>query len=130
MATHATGHVVPSKNRPPGQELHSVLRGPVQVWHSPWQTSQVFVAVFGYFPAGQVVGHPVISRYLTPVQLRHWVLLGPLHVSHSAWHESHVFVVEFSKRAVFTHAVGQAVPSKNLPVAQLEHVVFVAAVHV
>ena len=57
------------------------------------------------------------------------MLAAPVQVAHSAWQGSHVFVEVFSNTFVAPQVVGQAVPSKNLPVAQLEHSLFKLPVH-
>ena len=117
----ASGHEVPSKNLVPVQDEHWLLAAPLHVRHSAWQASQVFVDVFSNLDDGQLEGQEVPSKYLVPVQERQSVLVEFVQLSHSAWHASQVFVEEFSNTLVATHAVGQLVPSKNLPFGQDEH---------
>ena len=50
------------------------------------------------------------------MHVRQLEFVGPLQLAHSPWHGSQVFVEEFSNTFVATQAVGQVVPSKNLPV--------------
>ena len=63
----------------------------------------------------------VPSRYSVPVQLRQLLDEAAEQVKQSAWQASQVFVAAFSKRFVATHAVGQVVPSRYLPVSQEIH---------
>ena len=121
IATHAVGHVFPSKNLPFGQEVHSEFEGPLHSAQSPWQGSHVFVPVFGYIVEGQPFKQLVPSKLEGNAQLRQLLFDGPLHVSHSAWQVSQELVVVFSYTFVATQAAGQAVPSKYLPFGHEEH---------
>ena len=57
MATHAVGHVVPSRYLIPVQEEHWFAAAPVHSRQFPWQLSQVLVAVLANLFEGQVSRH-------------------------------------------------------------------------
>ena len=120
----------PDKYLTPEQLRQLLFDDPLQVSHSPWQESQVFVVEFSNtFVATQAIGQLVPSRYLPFGQEVHWLFAAPVHSEHSPSQTSQVFVpvfLYFPEGQVSLHSL----PSKNLAPEQLRHWVLAGPLHV